>query len=132
MCNIDDGDFCTVLHDATPKARKPHICSECGRTIEHGETYRHHATLYEGRIETHKCCAHCDVARDWLFAQCDGWSFNTVREEIIEHYHEGYTQLGRFAVSLRRRWRGFRGQLLPIPGRPPTSLELARLEQSNA
>lgn len=132
MCSIDDADRAIVLHNVDRKARKPHRCSECARTIEPGEVYNHQATLFDGSKESYRCCAHCEVARDWLQAECGGWVYTEVADEVTEHFRDGYAQLGRLAASLRRRWRGFRGQLLPIPTRPPTSIELAHLEPTDA
>lgn len=133
MCDYEPEDRCIVLHYAARRARKPHRCGECGRVIAAGETYQHTGMLFEGHKYTNKCCSHCVVARQWLIAECGGYMFEHAREDIIEHFRgEGYKQLARLAAGIRRRWRGFKRDLLPIPTRPPTTHELERLEHSNA
>lgn len=132
MCDFDHEETCVVLHDVSRRARKPHVCNECRRVIAAGETYSNLCVLFDGTKETHRICSHCLVAREWLRLECGGYAFEHVREDTIEHYHEGYTQLGRLAAGIRRRWLGFKRALLPIPTRPPTTHELERLENSNA
>jgi len=116
MCRIDDSEKCTPLVDAQLKARKDHRCMECGRTIGRGETYTNERLLFDGSVSTHKTCAHCLVARQWLSENCGGWIYTEVRDEINEHFQEGYRVAGRLAVGMNRRWQAFTGnRLLPLP-----------------
>lgn len=123
MCRADGGDPPTVYSNHTHKARKQHRCSECGRSIDPGETYRSHFYVYDGQVDTSKTCSHCCVAQDWLAHNCGGYIFEQVIEEIHEHgqeYPKIGMALGRIAVGARRRWRSFGGVgLMPEPKMPP-------------
>ena len=86
-CLEIDVDYCgEVLAEKTPKARKKHICFECGRTIEPGETYDLKKMVYDGRVETFKTCRDCSNLRD-TFINCSFY-FGKVREDIREHIGE--------------------------------------------
>ena len=41
-----------------PRARKDHVCSDCGRTIGPGETYLRCVGFEDGTAWTWKDCAH--------------------------------------------------------------------------
>lgn len=79
MCMVDDGDGAvTEISGVVQRvARVKHTCRECHRTIDKGETYFVEAYVFEGDFTTHKTCAHCKVARDWLQAENE-----RLREEI--------------------------------------------------
>lgn len=64
MCDLDYGDGAEVWKDTRRKARKPHRCSACAATIEAGQTYVHHVSIYDGSTNTEKICAACEAARD--------------------------------------------------------------------
>jgi len=51
---------------ATPRARKVHICCECGRKIEPGETYERVSGIWDGRPERFKTCTGCVELRKRL------------------------------------------------------------------
>lgn len=79
MCMLDNGDgMVTMLSQAEPVARKAHKCKECGREIAPGERYHVDRFIWEGELNTHKVCAHCMVAREWLSDECGGWLFGVV------------------------------------------------------
>ena len=73
-----------------PRARKPHKCSECGRTIEPGERYERTAGSWEGDFFTSLACLHCARAR------------------VIADYSDGF----------RAQWRYQSGALMPLPESP--------------
>ncbi|MBP9034977.1 MAG: hypothetical protein KBG29_13840 [Pseudomonadales bacterium] len=129
MCMIDDADYTVdVLAKTRPRAKRPHTCAECRRTIDPGETYLRETFLGEDReMVTHKTCAHCEVARNWLSAQCGGWCYGGVEEDVREHcFGHGYgMDLYRLAVGMAWRWRTPRGRLLPVPALPATGHEIA-------
>jgi hypothetical protein len=126
MCMIDDCDErSTVLGESHPVARKKHKCGECRRVIEPGERYLAESLLFEGEVSTHKTCAHCEVARDWLARECGGWIYSGVAEDIREHVTSGYygMAVARMAVGMSWKWRGKNGELFPVPSLPKTTHE---------
>lgn len=58
MCYLDL-EPCSVWCEDERRARKPHRCSGCGRTIQPGEVYLHHFDVFEGHANTEKCCLEC-------------------------------------------------------------------------
>jgi ribosomal protein S14 len=126
MCMIDDGEgHVTMLSEADPVARKAHECKECGREIALGERYHVDRFIWERKLVTHKVCAHCMVARQWLRDECGGWLFGAVEEDIREHAHSGDYPMGvhRLAVGMAWKWRTPTGKLLPVPKVPQTTHE---------
>lgn len=117
MCAYDDSDPVTMLGESNPKARKPHKCAECGRTIEPGETYRLERFVFDGKMSAHKTCSHCLAARNWLGAECGGWIFGGVANDLREHVQEGGygMDLARMAVAIDHGWARRDGSLRPVP-----------------
>lgn len=91
-------------------ARKPHLCYECHRTIEPGERYEYGVFATDYGIQTIKTCAHCQAVRSWLVAQCGGWAYGGVLEDLEEHWSESWEVRGRYLAraiaGMRRHWRG--------------------------
>lgn len=58
MCAID-GDRADLWQDDVRRARKPHRCASCGRTIPAGESYTSLFTIFEGEADRCACCAAC-------------------------------------------------------------------------
>ena len=134
MCMLDDSDGCvTMLSEATPVARKAHKCRECGRQIAAGERYHVERYLWEGKLHNHKTCAHCDVARQWLQAECGGWLYGDVKQNLrelaVRAAHAvntaGHVPLMRLAVGMKWKWRAPSGRLLGVPRVPQTHLARA-------
>lgn len=129
MCMIDDADRCEVWRETVVKAaRKAARCSECGRPIATGETYRRIFHVSEGDAGTDRQCQHCMVAADWLTKECNGYCTSGVQEDIREHADE-YRSAGlwRLVVGQRRKWKRFDEEgLMPIPRLPPLSTPEAR------
>jgi hypothetical protein len=129
MCMIDGGDRAELWTESTAKARKPHQCCECGRTIQPGEIYHKVFGVQDRDPFSGKWCAHCDVAKNWLWKNCGGSLLSGVEEDIHEHVHEyRRMDLARLDVGMRRLWKRFKGDgLLPIPRLPaPIKLGDAR------
>ena len=128
MCMIDGGERAEVWCESTSKARKPHNCGECGRTIQQGEVYHKVWGKQDGEAFTGKWCAHCNVAKDWLWENCGGSLLTMIEEDIDEHVREyKRMDLARLAVGIHRNWQRFRGGLMPIPKLPrPIKLGDAR------
>lgn len=124
MCMVEDSDGrTTVLGEAQRKARKEHRCSECARVIRLGETYLDERLTFDGTAKTVKTCAHCQVARDWLGAECGGWLYTAVEEDITEHAQSGVygMDIARIAVGMRRKWTTTKGALMQLPKLPPST-----------
>lgn len=85
MCMVGDEDSWEFYTEYTPKAKVPHVCGECGRTIAKGERYRTQGGKVEGGFIWHKTCIHCDKASEWLEAVCGGWVFTRRLEDFLEH-----------------------------------------------
>ena len=80
--DADVDDYSTVLEDKMVKARRPHLCGECLRVIEHGEMYRREKTVHDGTCSTHKTCIDCSSIRDNLVCSFF-WG------GVLELVHEG-------------------------------------------
>jgi hypothetical protein len=130
MCMADSCDFeGTHLGTAKHVARKDHRCGDCGRIIGKGESYMVGSWASEGRIERMKMCAHCRVVADWLEANCGGYVWGGLIEDLREHIEEYagvyppvVLDLKRIDVMADHDWRFKRGpragQLLPVPKMP--------------
>lgn len=118
MCMIDDGDgYSTNLREERRRARVEHRCCECRRTISPGETYIADTVVCDGELSTYKTCAHCDVVRGWLMRECQGFAYQYVKEDIIEHAREGGygRDVVRMAAGMRARWSRRDGRMWPVP-----------------
>lgn len=126
MCefdHLDEGG--TLLSEGKRRARKPHRCAECWRTIVPGERYHYTVAIFDGALHTWKCCAHCFVVSDWLVYQCGGFIFEGVRNDVANHLDEirdprvlGW--LVRAVLGMGRQWRREDGAgLRDIPGAWP-------------
>ena len=127
MCMIDWADGrCDVLVCRHQRARLTHKCTECGRVIEIGEKYLYERTKFEGDVQTHRTCPHCERVRQWLTAECGGWLWQGVEEDICEHaddWHLYGIGVKMLAIGIRRQWRRRDGTLWRIPSVPKTTHE---------
>ena len=80
-CDVDD--YCTMLREEQPTARKQHKCHECRRVIEVGEKYNLEVTLYDGEISTYKTCLDCMSIRREFFK--NGFYYEGIVEALGEH-----------------------------------------------
>lgn len=87
MC-MAGGDYVELLSEVILRARKPHRCDECDRSIEPGERYRRHSYVYEGEFSSHAFCSHCWEAKRWLEVVCEGWVYSGILEDLAEHVSE--------------------------------------------
>lgn len=106
MCAIDDSEPPTVYREQQPRARKPHRCAECARTIPPGERYHRITGLWDGRWDQIHQCRHCVAVSAWMNTVCGGYLFYNLLEELIEHWDEGYRSvpLARLIVGMKRKW----------------------------
>ncbi len=114
MCAVDACEPADVWSQRDRKARVPHRCGECQRTVDTGETYRLFKWLYDGRWSSAKVCRHCLAAGEWLDVVCGGWPVGMLREELIEHWDEGYCAVafGRLIAGQKMGWHDGRD---PVP-----------------
>lgn len=123
MCLIDYCDErVLVLHERHHTAKIAHKCNECQRTINPGETYMVERYILDKETKTHKTCTHCELVRDWLKAECGGFVYAGIEEDICEHAGEGYgIAVKMMAVGIRRCWARKNGKLWPLPRMPKIS-----------
>ena len=122
MCLVDDAEgWSMLLSEADPVARKAHKCNECWRTISGGEQYHVDRLVWEGQLHNHKMCAHCMVAREWLSAECGGWVYGGIEDDVHEHAQDYPMSVRRLAIGMKWKWRSPKGRLLPIPKVPRTT-----------
>lgn len=116
MCMIDDGESLANHSAVTRVARKAHTCHECGREIAPGETYEFAKGIMEGGWFQFKTCGHCIAVRTWLTEVCGGYCYESVGDDLRQHFRDGYgLWLGRAAAGMRRKWRRFDGDgLMPV------------------
>jgi hypothetical protein len=134
MCIYVDDDMRTHLASGERRARKPHQCQECKRTIDPGETYRYWTVIdqeYGTGPETEKMCAHCyntidlgasftGCPRAWYWDQVhdlkdyEGGSFvaDILREHTLTTSQA--RAMIRCVRGRRRQWRDADGNLLPL------------------
>lgn len=121
-------DFATTT---ARKARKPHRCEECFRTIHPGETYHRTAGSWEGDFFTLKACGHCCAFRKHI-DRADAYYYEGYFGGVSTWVTEGYADptdlpdttwpqrlgLYRMARHFRDRWHDRNGQLRPVPADP--------------
>lgn len=134
MCMYDScDDTVEVLSSSWHTARITHKCNECRRSISPGERYFSDRYVFDGQFCNHKVCAHCMVVREWLQDECGGFVYGGVEEDIREHAYSSYPMdVKRLAVGMWWDWTTPSGRLMPVPKRPPTSLERAAAEKAAA
>lgn len=124
MCMIDDADPMTFCRQSMRRAGREHTCCECGRAIEKGETYSNDAGLFEGHWYTYKTCLHCvSGPRAWLLAQCGGWCYHGIYEDMRDHRDEWLecgegVALLRYIIGMQRKWLKKDGTMMDVPEEP--------------
>jgi hypothetical protein len=108
---IDDAERLDFCREQLRTARKSHTCSECDRTIAPKEKYAYTSYGKDGDMGSNKTCQHCLTAAQWLQKHCGGYCFGDIKEELEEHYDEGYREDGlqRLLIGIRRGWKAFNG-----------------------
>lgn len=106
MCAVDDCEPWTVVNHTRPKARKEYSCVECGRPIRIGETYAKCVGMCDGYWSTSRTCLHCRAMGAFMNEMCGGYPISQLREELEEHWREGYASIpfGRLIVQMRLKW----------------------------
>lgn len=126
MCMLDDDSRAEIHFSRWQRARKTHRCAECARQISAGERYEVAGGVWDGAFNTFKTCGQCVAVREWLNQVCSGWIYGYVREDIHEHFHEGYgVWLGRAYIGMKRGWLRKDGSLMP-PMALPANIDQIR------
>lgn len=81
-CSYDVDDYVEILSDNVVKARKQHICLECGEPIKPGDKYEDVNGIYEGEFVNYKTCLPCVAIRKRYCP--NGWLYGGLREHITE------------------------------------------------
>ncbi len=84
VCLDHDYDcYETAFYSETlAKARKPHVCCECGEAIPVGVIYQRATGKSDGEVWTAKSCAACAEIRKAFV--CGSWTFGMLWESIEE------------------------------------------------
>ena len=112
MCMIDYGEPATACVVKDRKARKPHVCDECGRKIKPGEVYENASGIWDGDAYTFKTCQQCgSIARAWLSEHCGGWCYGGLLLDLQEHAQHSDNEkpedaeLAGIIRRMERKWK---------------------------
>lgn len=112
MCTIDDSydDEPSVWRNTQRRARKPHVCATCRRTIAPGETYRVHVAIFDGYASTDKACADCTAVIDAFgrdhHAQFAPGSILDGLERCVDEREAGWERWGDALAAIIARRNG--------------------------
>lgn len=95
--------------NSRPKARKPHVCQMCGRTIRPGELYRRGVGLDDGTAWTWKECLHCEQLVRYVNED------ESYDDDLINEWAPETIGHARLRAQYRRKWQRFDGSLYPLP-----------------
>ena len=120
MCEIDMDSWCELWSERAVRARKAHICSECRRAIDPGETYVVHFSKFEGDVSYGKICGTCESDRDQFRTAHNGAmyappAFDECLEQCIA---EGDEESDRVWAPMLARLRDRRKAADSAAGRP--------------
>ena len=84
--SYDDGpEFST---QQLQRARKPHQCCECHKTILAGSLYERVSGVWDGQFQTYKTCARCANIRNDYFPY--GWYYTRLVEDFRDCFGFDY------------------------------------------
>ena len=130
MCIYIDDYGEETLFFGWRKARIEHECEECRRTIEPGERYLSHKTVYDGQVTQWKMCAHCRgvISLYGRLTKCpQNWYWGSVLSVYEDEgavigdglLHDlpagGRVALLRAKVASGDKWRDRDGMLIAVP-----------------
>ena len=95
--DVDVDGFSEPLVDEKRVARKHHKCSECGTTIQPGDTYEYYKGVCEGDFFTNKTCLDCLSIREVFFT--GGYYFGQILEAFNEFVQETQGQIDEDCIS---------------------------------
>jgi hypothetical protein len=93
MCEIDDGERCSVWSERQRRARKDHKCDTCDGMIGGGEIYILHFSVFDGRVSSGRICVECELAREEFASEHGGilWQPESFADALQECIAEGDT-----------------------------------------
>lgn len=77
-------DYCKTKH---PRARKPHHCCECPRTIQPGELHAVTTMQHNGRWDSYRTCMGCEALWAFFKRYTDGICYVEGLGDIISEHH---------------------------------------------
>lgn len=95
-----------------PKARKPHRCMMCYRTIDPGENYRRGAGMDGSTAWTFIECAHCSAFVRVAYRR---YGDDCYDETLLSDFPPETISEARVVAQYRRKWRRNDGTLYPVP-----------------
>lgn len=101
MCNCDY-DPPTFYESRTVRARKPHRCCECLRTIEKGESHEYAKGLWHGRFKNFRTCQTCLAIVKAAEVSC--YCFGLLMDEIDPRDYEHLPCVAEFFERRRANW----------------------------
>lgn len=96
-----------------PKARKPHECTQCGRTVEVGEVYYRPSGVFDGRVYSLVVCLQCEAfakALKTVGFEDDEGNYAWLPE--LDAGEVAYCGFAREYELYRARWRNLDGELV--------------------
>jgi hypothetical protein len=103
---VDDYNKPSFIYARTRKARKEHICCDCERIIQIGETYEIAKGKWDLSMETYKTCLDCLSLRETFF--CKGFLYGGIREYVAYHIGEMSGQISSDCIAkltpIARKW----------------------------
>lgn len=99
-------------HPTHPKARKPHHCWMCHRTIRAGETYLRAVALEDGTASTWKECAHCEALVTFINRVNHEYEYG---EGVVIEWEPITVAEARVRAQWKRGWTTSAGELYPLP-----------------
>ena len=105
-CDYDPPEFAET---SWPKARKEHVCCECGYIIPKGEKYERYSGKWDGRMGVYTTCERCaDLRGSLVEYTCGCWTFTELFEAYWEHLRdsevEGYEEVYARALDTHLNW----------------------------
>ncbi len=102
-CSCDYGDAPAFYRACRPRARKQHVCEECGGPIRPGEKYERVSGKWDSYVDTFLTCARCVDLRTWVQnnVPCLCWSHGNGDERMAEAIEDAIERAPDETVGLK-------------------------------
>lgn len=94
-----------------PRAKKPHNCDSCWRTIRPGERYLRGVGL-DGTAWTWKECGHCELLSEFVVS---AYGLEEYGGDDLHEWEPANVSELRVKVQFKKRWARTDGTLYPLP-----------------